>query len=828
MPHLLETLFQDIRFGIRVLLKNPAFTSIAVVALALGIGANSAIFSVVNAVLLRPLPYQDGGRLVKVWTQFTGIGLPNDQNWISAPEFVDLRQLNNSFSHLAAISSASFNFTSGGVPERVEGAQVSASFFSLLGVQAQLGRIFSQGEDQPGRERVVILSDGLWKRRFGADRDLIGRSLTLNGQSYTLIGILPVDFQFPGDAEMWTPLVFEPADLDPGNRGSHGLEVLARIKPDLSLGQARADMAIVTRRIIEQNPNYPYRDFHFEVRLVSLIDELVGDLRTPLWILMGAVGFVLLIACGNVANLQLARASAREREIAIRGALGAGRGRLIRQLLTESILLSLLGAAAGLFLAYWNLRVLINISHSSYPRIAGAQMDSAVLGFTAVASLMTGILFGVVPALQSSKADLHESLTEGGRTAGAGPGSQRLRRMLITAEIALSIILLVGAGLLLKSFANLQHVDAGFDSSGVLTMRISLPQPRYSKPEQLSNFFRQLMDRVSKLPGVDSAGAVSALPLTGQGSSGTTTVDSRVVTGPNASPEADWRPATPGYFRAMGIVLRRGRFFDEHDTQLSEPVAIIDESMAASYWPNENPIGRRLKRGGRQSPNRWMKIVGVVRHVRYRTLEARSRVQLYWPHAQNPWPAMSLAIHTSASAASDAPKQRLVNPESLAAAIRQEVAAIDKDQPVYRIRTMAQILSDSIGRRRLLMVLLSIFAGMALLLAAVGIYGVMSYAVTQRAHEIGIRMALGAQRRQVVGLVLAQSLGLIAAGVLAGMLGSLVLSRLITTLLFNVREKDPSTFAVVALMLTAVALLASYIPARRATQLDPMHVLRQE
>ncbi|HEY3130445.1 MAG TPA: ABC transporter permease [Acidobacteriota bacterium] len=828
MSPLIEALLQDVRFGIRVLLRNPAFTIVAVVALALGIGANSAIFSVVNAVLLRPLPYPDGGQLVKVWMQFTGIGIPNDQNWVSAPEIVDLRNLNSSFSHLAAIDGASFNITSDGIPERVEGAQVSASFFSLLGVQAQMGRIFSEGEDQAGHDRVVIVSDGLWKRRFGGDRDLLGRNLALNGQSYTVIGILPADFQFPGDAEMWTPLVFGRADLDPGNRGSHGLEVLARIKPNLSFEQARADMMVVSRRIIEQNPTYPYRDFHFEVRLVPLIDELVGDLRTSLWILMGAVGFVLLIACGNVANLQLARASAREREIAIRGALGAGRSRLIRQLLTESILLSMFGGATGLFLAHWSLRVLINISRSSYPRIAGAQMNGAVLGFTVVVSLITGVLFGVVPALHSSKFEPHESLKEGGRSAGVGPGSQRLRRTLITAEIALSLVLLVGAGLLLKSFANLQRVDAGFDPKGVLTMRISLPQPKYSKSEQISNFFRQLMDRVLKLPGVNSTGAVSALPLTGQGSSGTTTVDSRTITGPNASPEADWRPVTPGYFQAMGIALVRGRFFDEHDTELSEPVAIIDESMARAYWPDDDPIGRRLKRGGRQSTNPWMKIVGVVRHVRYRTLEARSRVQLYWPQTQNPWPAMSLAIRTSASPAGDTRNRGVVDPASLAAAIRQEVAALDKDQPVYRIRTMEQILSDSIARRRLLMVLLGIFAGTALLLAAVGIYGVMSYAVTQRSHEIGIRMALGAQRRQVLWLVLGQSLGLIGAGMLAGMLGSLLLSRIITTLLFNVPEKDPSTFAAVALMLTAVALLASYIPARRATLLDPMRVLREE
>ncbi|HEY2934610.1 MAG TPA: ABC transporter permease [Acidobacteriota bacterium] len=816
MANLLDALLQDLRFGARVLLKNPAFTLVAMLALALGIAANTAIFSVVNAVLLQPLPYKDADHLVKVWGRFTGIGLPNDQNWFSAPEFRELQQLNKSFTHVAAISGASFNINADGTPERIEGAQVSAGFFSLLGVQAHVGRTFLPGEDEPGRDNVVVLTHGLWNRRFGGDRNVSAKTINVNGRTFSIAGVLPPDFQFPGEAEMWAPLAFSPDALGPGNRGSHGLEVLARIKPELSLQQARADMATVTRRIIEQNKDYPYRRFDYELLLVPLLDEVVGDIRAALWILMGAVGFVLMIACANVANLLLARGAARDREIAVRGALGAGRARLVRQLLTESLLLSLLGGIAGLLLAHWGLRVLIHLSEATYPRIAGATLDGSVLAFTILISLLTGVLFGIVPALQSSRLQLHDSLKESTRAMSSGPASLRLRRLLIAAEIALSLVLLVGAGLLIKSFLRLQDVDGGFRPEGVLTMRISLPQPKYAQPELRRAFFRELMNRVSRLPGVEAAGGIAALPVTGAGGSGTTTVDSRAVSGDKASPEADWRAVTPDAFRALGVALLKGRYFDDRDNETSEPVAIIDETMSRTFWPDENPIGRRLKRGGAQSTNPWMKIVGVVKHVRYRTLETPSRVQLYWPHAQTPTSALSLAIHSS------------LDPGSLTNAVRAQVSAIDRDQPLYRVRTMEQILSDSLARRRLLMVLLAIFAGCALLLAAVGIYGVMSYSVSQRAHEIGIRMALGAKRYQVLKLVLAQSFSLTLAGVAAGLIGSYALTKLMATLLFNVGTKDPATFALVAGTLTIVALLASYLPARRATLVDPMRVLRDE
>jgi predicted permease len=765
-------------------------------------------------VLLRPLPYDHPDHLVKLWTKFVGIGLPNNQNWVSAPEFADFRKLNQSLSHIAAISGDSFNITTGGLPERVEGAAVSSSFFPMLGVKPKLGRVFLPEEEQPGRDGVALVSHGLWRRRFGADPTLVGRKLVINGRSFQVVGVLPPDFQYAADADLWTPLAFSNDDFSPNHRGSHGLEVLARIKPELTFAQARADMDAVARRMLELHPEYPYKQYEFGLIVTPLLEEIVGDIKSALWILMGAVGLVLLIACANVANLLLARASAREREIAIRTAIGAGRLRLVRQLLTESVILGIAGGAAGLLLAQWGLRVLTNISAASFPRLTDAHMDGWVLAFTMAISIGTGMLFGLAPAFQISGVT-HESLKEGGRGSSASRASQGLRRALVVAEIALSLVLLAGSGLLLKSFVRLMEVDPGFRPDGVLTMRMSLPDARYPREPQIRAFYREVVERVSKLPGVQAAGLVSALPLSGSGSSGTTTVDSRAVSANEASFEADYRPVSTNYFKAMGISLISGRYFDERDTDTSAPVAIIDETMARTYWPNEDAVGKRLKRGGPQSP--WLTIVGVVRHVRYRTLEASSRVTFYWPHAQSPWSSMSLAIRTTSP-----------DPRALAATVQREVRAVDPDQPVYKVRTMPELMADSVARRRLAMLLLAIFAGAALVLAAVGIYGVMSYTVTRRAHEMGIRMALGASRANVLRLVLGQSLVLTLAGIGLGLAGSLAMAGLISSLLFNVKSRDPLTLALVAVGLTLVALLASYLPARRATQVDPVVSLRYE
>ncbi|MGO4880685.1 MAG: ABC transporter permease [Bryobacteraceae bacterium] len=810
----MEIFLQDIRYAWRILRRNPGFAFIAVLALALGIGATTAIFSVVDAVVLKPLPYKHPGQLVQLWMRFTGIGIPNDQNATSAPEFQDL-QRNNSFWAIAAIDGASFNINIGGAPERIDAAMVSASFFPLLGVQAQVGRVFLPEEGRAGHEHVVLLSDGLWRRRFGAERGVLGRKLIMNGQSNEIVGVMPPGFEMPRDAEVWMPLVFSAADLSPDNRGSHGLDVIARIQPGLSLAQARADMASVSRRIMEQNPSYPYKDYNFTVLLVPLLDQQIGEIKVALWVMLGAVGLVLLIACGNVANLLLARASARQREIAVRQALGVGRWRLTRQLLTESLLLALAGGAAGLALAFGAVRLLVAASAASFPRVAETRLDPGVLLFTLLVSLGTGILFGLAPALQAARQRTHDTLKEGGRGA-AGGHSHRLRSALVVGELALSLALLAGSGLLIRSFLRLQDVDAGFRADGVLTMRVSLPEEKYTKPEQARVFYRELLDRVRRLPGVDAAGATTGLPLVGNGWSGTTVIDTQAVPQKDRTPEADQRPVTPGYFEAMGIPLVRGRYFDQHDNETGAPVAIVDETMAQTYWPHRDAIGQHIKEMNDRAP--WRTVVGVVRHVRLRTLEAPSRVEFYWPYAQTLFPlrSMSLAIHTTA------------DPRLLARAVEKEVSAVDPDQPVYRVRTMSQVMAESVARRRLSMFLLAIFAGVALLLAAVGIYGVMSYAVAQRAHEMGIRMALGARSGNILWLVLGQSLRLTGLGLAIGLAGSLLLTRLLGSLLFHVKASDPVTYVMVAVFLAAVAQIASFLPAWRATGIDPVTALRQE
>ena len=809
----METVLQDVRYAWRILLRSPGFTIVAILSLALGIGATTAIFSVVDAVILKPLPYPQPEQLVQLWMRFSGIGIPNDHNAVSAPEFVDLQQ-NNSFSQIAAIDDESYNVNVSGAPERIEAAVVSPSFFPLLGIQAQHGRVFLPEEGHAGHERVVLLSDGLWKRRFGADPAVLGRKLLMNGQSYLVVGVLPRGFQYPRDAEMWTPLVFSADDLSPDNRGSHGLMAIARIKESLSLDQARSDMAAVSRRIIEQNPGYPYKKFNFRVLLVPMLEEQVGDIKTALWVLMGAVSLVLLIACGNVANLLLVRASARQREIAVRQALGAARGRLMRQLLTESLILALAGGVAGLALAYAALRLLM-AGAASFPRVTETRMDIGVLAFAMLVSLATGILFGLAPAFHSARHTTRQTLQEGSRGT-AGGASQRLRSALAVAELALSLALLAGSGLLIRSFLRLQEIDAGFRPDGVLTMRISLPEQKYSKPEQTRAFYRELLDRVRQLPGVDAAGGASGLPLSGTGWSGTTTIDTQAVPQDQTTPEADQRPALPGYFEAMGIPLIRGRYFDQRDTATSAMVAIVDETLANTYWPHQDAIGRRIKQGNGSNP--WRVVVGVVRHVRYRTLESPSRVELYWPYAQTDFAldSMSLAIHTTA------------DPRLLANAVQKQVLALDPDQPVYRIRTMYELMAESVARRRLSMFLLAAFAGAALLLSAVGIYGVMSYSVARRAREMGIRMALGARSGNILWLVLGQSLWMTIAGLSIGIAGSLVLTRFLSSLLFHVKATDPFTYSAVALFLGLVAQIASLIPAYRATTIDPVSALRQE
>jgi len=809
-------MYNDFRYAFRQLVKNPGFTAVVVFTLALSIGANTTLFSVVNAILLRPLPYHNPDKLVALWMRFTGIGIPKDQNAVSAPEFMDLRRFANSFSHLAAISATSFNLRVGEMPERVAGAAVSPSLFPLLGVQAQMGRVFLPEEEQVGKDTVAVISHALWQRLFASDRNLLGRSYQVNGRSVQIVGVMPPGFSFPDEAVMWMPLAFTPEQLSPNSRGNHGLGVVARIQDNLSFAQARADLDLVSQKIIEDAANYPYRNFGFRVLMNSMLEEVVGEVRMALILLMGAVAFVLLIACANIANLLLARGSAREREFAIRTAVGASRTMLLRQLLTESIVLSMLGAALGLWLASASLGVLVAVAGRILPRLAEVQLDGGVLTFTCVLAILTSVIFGFLPALQATRSVTQEVLKESGHSTTASASRGRLRGFLIVAEVALSLLLLVGAGLLIKSFQHLLGVDPGFHSEKVLTARVSLPQLRYDQPEKIRTFYYNLRERVLRLPGVEAAGLISTLPLIGDSSSGTTTVDSQAVPADNASPEADWRVVTPGLFEALRVQLVRGRYFDERDSESSAPVAIIDESMANTYWPDQDPIGKRLKRGGRQSTNPWMSIVGVVKHVRYRTLEMPSRVELYWPHAQNPGRSMSLALRSTQE------------PRALVDAIQREVTAIDPDQPSYAVRTLEEILATSMARRRLSMLMLAAFSAVALLLAGVGIWGVVAHSVSQRNHEIGIRRALGAGSWQVLQLVVGHSLKMVLAGVVVGLAGTVVVTRLLSGLLFGVKSGDLTTVALAGATLLAVAVIASYVPARRATKVDPMVVLRYE
>jgi len=765
-------------------------------------------------VLLRPLPYDHPEQLVKVWTRFTGIGQPNDQNWVSAPEFRDFQQLNSAFGELAAIDSGSFNLGVKGSPQRVVGAAVSPGLFGMLGAQPLLGRTFLAEEAQPGRDHEVVLSYGLWRRAFGGKPGVVGSTIAIDGVPTTVVGVMPAGFAYPDEAEIWGPLAFSPGDLSEDSRGNHGLQVLGRIKPGLSLKQVQEEMDRVVKTMVEEHRNYPYRNYGFGIILHPLLEETVGDVKTFLLVLMAAVGLVLLIACANIANLLLARATERQQEMETRLALGASGWRLGRQLLTESVLLAIAGGLFGLAITPWILRGLVAIAAKSLPRAVETGIDWRVLCVATAASLATGILFGLAPAIQAGRRRSFEGLKGGRSTEGKQP--KRLRSALVIVETALSLLLAAGAGLLLRSFGEILKVDPGFRPEGVLTMRIALPDAVYSKPEQVRGFYERLLDQVRSLPGVESAGAVSALPLSGLGSSGTIMVDSKLVPREVTTPEADQRAATADYFKAMGISLVRGRFFEARDSDTAAPVAIVDESLARTYWPGQDAVGRRLHRGGDGSTAPWATIIGVVRHVRNRTLEARSRVEVYWPENQRSSGAMTLAIRTSG------------DPMNLAATIQREVSGIDPDLPVYRVRTMTEVMGDSLQRRRLALVLLAVFAGLALLLASLGIYGVTTYGVAQRRMEIGLRMALGADRGQVVRMLIRGGMGTIAVGLALGLGLALSLTRLMHGLLFAVGASDPLSLVGAALLLTIAAFLAILIPAQRATKVNPMDALRYE
>jgi putative ABC transport system permease protein len=800
----MQALWQDLRFGARMLLKNPGFTLIAIITLALGIGANTAIFSVVNSVLLRPLPYEAPDRLVYVWDSNPTAGFPRFAS--SPPNFADWRQQQQSFEYLAAFLGWSFNLTGRGEPERLQGARVSAEMFPLLGVKPLLGRTFSPEEDKAGKNRVALLSQALWRRRFAEDRNVIGQSITLNGESYTIIGVIPPGFRVPSQSEVWIPGGFD----DLTRRGNHMLGVIGRLKQGVTLAQAQTDMQTIASRLEQQ---YPDTNKGWGVQLVSLFDVVVGDVRLALWVMLAAVGFVLLIACVNVANLLLARAATRQREVAIRVALGAGRWRIVRQMLTESVLLALAGGVLGLLLSVWGVELLTSLSAGRIPRVEEIGLDHRALWFTLLVSLLTGLVFGLAPALQSSKPDLNESLKESGKGGETGRRGNRARSLLVVVEIAMSLVLLIGAGLLFKSFLRLQQVKLGFQPENVTTAQISLPPAKYADRQQRNSFFQNLLQQLSAAPGVQSAGVVDPLPLAGD------SVWEFFIEGgpllPNGGGQnTNFRRCTPDYFRTMSIPLLQGRLFTDRDTAESEQVVIINETLRRRFFPNADPLGKRIAFDGANGP--WHTIVGVVGDVRHSGLEQEAGLELYRPFAQTPTRSVTLVVKSS------------LDPGSVVASIRREVSSLDAEQPIHSIRPMTEIVARDIAPERFNLTLLAVFAAVALLLALIGVYGVMSYAVTQRTREIGVRIALGAQSRDMLKLVVGQAMWLVLAGVASGVGGALALTHLMKKLLFEVESSDPLTFIAVSLLLTVVALLACWIPARRAAKVDPMIALRYE
>jgi putative ABC transport system permease protein len=810
--NMLVDIGQDLRYGIRTMLKNPAFTLVAVAALALGIGANTAIFSVVNSILLRPLPFKEPERLLTVSHAYPKLNLIAP---VSPPGFMDYRARTDVFEMSAASAGGSFNLTGEGEPERIQARAVSASFFPTLGVEAALGRTFLQEEDQPGHEHVVVLSHGLWQRRFGADPGVIGKTIMLDSEAYVVVGVMPASFRLYGQDDAWAPLALTAEQMSPNRRRAEFLAMIARLKPGVSIEQAQAAMNTVASQIQQDNPQIFPSDGSWGVQVKPVYEEMVEDIRPALLVLLGAVGFVLLIACANVANLLLARATARRKEIAIRTALGASRWRLVRQLLTESVLMAIVGGGLGLLLAVWGVDVLIKLNQNNIPRAREIGIDSRVLAFTFGLSLLTGILFGLIPALQASKTELTEALKEGGRTS-SGSHRARFRNLLVVSEIALALVLLIGAGLMVKSFARLLHVNPGFEPQNLLTMQVALPSTKYSEPSQRAAFYQQALDKIKTLPGVQSAGAVSHLPLSGSIASGFFSIEGQQYPPGEQLPHTDLRAASPQYLQTMGIPVLKGRYFDERDTDAAPNVAIIDETLARRYWPNEDPLGKRISFNRRENVQVWREIVGVVGAVKHKGLDADYRGQLYFPHPQNPWGNMYLVVRTTNE------------PSSMAAMVRSAIQSVDKDQPVYRVMTMETLLNESVAQRRFSMLLLTLFAVVAVVLAIVGLYGVMSYGVSQRTHEIGIRMALGAQARDVLRMVVGQGLLLALIGVGIGLVAALLLTRVMSSLLFGVSATDPFMFASIPLILAVVALLACYIPARRATKVDPMVALRYE
>jgi putative ABC transport system permease protein len=798
-----------------MLKKSPGFASVAVITLALGIGANTAMFSVVKAILIEPLRYAESERLVVLNHYYPQLNLRAS---VSAPGYVHYRNNSRSFENMTAMQAWDANLTGQGEPERLRGLSVSANFFDTLGVAPVFGRVFTADEDRPGNDQVALLSYGLWQRRFGGDVNVLQKPVTLNGKNYTIIGVMPSEFRFGrelgNEMEIYSPIAFTTEQLRQDRWLNESLEVFARLKPDVTLAQAQSDMDSIVKGLEQQFR----RPAPFQLPLRKLQDDVVGSIRPALLVLLAAVGFVLLIACANVANLLLARASVREKEIAIRAAVGGGRWRIVRQFLTESVILALLGGVAGLILAFWTLDALTLLNQAGIPRASEIQIDRGVLVFTVVMSLVTGLVFGVVPALRMSKSRLQETLKE--TTRAAGGRSRGFQNALIVSQIAIALVLLIGAGLMIESFRRVQRINPGFDPDRLLVLQVFLPSFQFQQPRQIWTFFDEALAGIRALPGVQSADAVSELPLGDRHNSGSFRIEGRPVAPGEAEPHGDrWR-ATEGYFSTMGIPLRSGRFFTEHDNADAPPVVIIDETLAGKYFPDGDALGKRISFpvGFQSGAPRTVlcEIVGVVGHVKHWSVEQANPLQYYVSQRQLPQSNMYVVVRTAG------------DPSAFSAPVRAAIGKVDPDLPVFRITDMEAVVANSMVQRRLSTILLGAFASIALLLAIVGLYGLMSYAVAQRTREIGIRMAIGAAHLNVLRMILRQGMILVSIGLLFGFAGAFAITRLMSSLLFGVTATDPVTFAAVSLVLTACALAALLIPARRATRVDPMVALRYE
>jgi putative ABC transport system permease protein len=808
----MRSLYQDVRYGLRMLLKNPGFTIVATLALALGIGANSAIFSVINAILLKPLPFEDLDLIVVLWEKIPSQGV--ERNEVSVANYLDWREQSNSFENLAIYAWWSVNL--GGIEptERVQGFRVSPNLLDTVGIKVALGRNFRPDEDQPGKENVVILTHGLWRRRFGGDPNVVGHTVNINGVARTIIGLTPPDVIYPRGAEILAPLAMTPETMR--NRGSHYTLAVGRLKEGISIGQAQSDLDVIARRLEQQ---YPNTNTGRGVGVLPILEDTVRHYKAALLLMMAAVAFVLLIACANVASLTLARATGRMKEVALRLALGASRRRLIRQLLTESVILAIMGGAIGILLAVWGVEAIKAAMPEDTPAwIPGFNqlgVNSSVLVFTLIVSVTTGILFGLAPAIQASKPDLNETLKEGGGKT-AGVGRHRLRGALVVAEISLSLVLLAGAGLFMRDFLAILRTNPGFDPENVLTMGMTLPDAKYKEESQLRAFYDELLTRARSLPGVESAALINHLPLGGSNTSSTFLVEGVPDPPPGQDFEGRHRVCTPDYFKTMGIPVVKGRGFTEANTADSRRVIIVNETLAKRFWPNGDAVGKHIRFTGSLDRNPWMEVVGVSGDVKHNMVTPITP-DFYLPLAQDTWNSMVLVARTR------------TQPLALAAPIRGEIQAIDRDQPVFDIYSMAQVRDRSIMPYRMVGVIMSVFGVFALILATTGVYGVMAYAVSLRTREIGVRMALGARRGDILKLlVIGQGMRMTAIGIVVGLAGAMGLAQVLKGILFGVSATDWTTFTGVTLLLAGVSLLACYIPARRATKVDPMVALRYE